>query len=494
VATSPGRTGLVATLRQIPAETVWQVRNWSRVLGTALGVAALAGAGQLGIAYGFGLLRFARSFPSDGLWSAQLTWVVWFAALASLAGAAAGARTAGRYQLVRQLGRRIIVAVAAGVGALVVVPLTALPAETAELVGRAGAVPALEVALAAGLGMVVGVLAAVAVLSLRLVALSVTLLVAGVWLLALVSVAPSLAPTADLPAVRLGVLDLPALGGESAAAVLSAPILALLICGAVAAAARSRGLPPLPTAVSSTAAPGLLALVYLVGSPGTGDRAVQAAPYAGALMAVAAGLLVSLGVGVVRGSARPGGAVAAPELTPDTWPAPVPVDPRPALGPPEPPTPDPVRAIPEPPTPPPRPATDPPAAGPTTDPREPAAPAARKPPVPDPAEPPTRAAPEPASRRRFPRIPRPRRQPRPSEPAPEAPRPTPLAAPTASEPARPGPARTPPDDRPAPARRRGRREHELDAHVDWISSLSGEPEPDEQEQGRRRLRRDRDDP
>lgn len=84
---SPRRTGLLATLRQIPAETVVQVRIWSRVLGTAVGVAALAGAGQLGIAYGFGLLRFARDFPSGGLWSTQLTWVAWFAALAALAGA-----------------------------------------------------------------------------------------------------------------------------------------------------------------------------------------------------------------------------------------------------------------------------------------------------------------------------------------------------------------------------------------------------------------------
>jgi hypothetical protein len=492
-------TGLVATLRQVPAETVIRVRIWSRVLGTSLGVAALAGAGQLGIAYGFGLVRFARSFPSDGLWSAQLTWVVWFAALASLAGAAAGARTAGRYQLVRQLGRRIIVAGAAGLGALVVVPLTALPADSAELVGRAGAVPSLDAALAAGLGMVVGVLAAVAVLSVRLVAVSVTLLVAGVWLVALVSVAPSLAPTADLPEVRLGVLDLPALGGGSTIAVLSAPILTLLVCGAVAAAARSRGLPPLPTAVASTAAPGLLALVYLVGSPGTGDRAVQAAPYAGALIAVAGGLLVSLGVGVVRGAARAGGALPDPEPAPAAWPEPPrPGLPDPAASPPRPALPDPAAspprpALPDPAASPPRPALPDPAASPPRpalpDPA-PTPPELPRPVDPEPAQPPT-------SRRRLPRIPKPRRKPRRTDPVPDSPGSPAVAPPSASQPAPSGPVRTGADEpAPTPSRRRGRRREDErnEQHVDWISSLSGQPEPDELEPGRRRLRRDRDEP
>jgi hypothetical protein len=311
-----------ALLRRIPAGVPAKIQAWGRVLAVALGVGALAGAGQLGVAYGLGLVRFARSFSSDGLWSAQLTWVAWFAALAALAGAAAGAAAAQRHRLDRQLGGRIMLAVAAGLGAAVVLPLTALPADGATLVGRTAALPALEAALAAGLGMVVGVLAAVAAQSVRLVALSVTMLVGIVWLLALVSVAPSLAPTAALPEVRLGVLDLPGLdGARSPVAVLSAPVVAVLICGVIAFAARSRGLSPLVTAVSSTAAPGLLALVYLIGSPGTGDQSVQTAPYAGALIAVAAGLLVSLVVGVVR---LPSGGDTGD--LPDTYQLPQPVD------------------------------------------------------------------------------------------------------------------------------------------------------------------------
>jgi hypothetical protein len=312
-----------ATRWRALAGTAAQARVWVRVLATALGVGALAGAGQLGVAYGLGLLHFPVPVTgggvsgralTGGVWAAQLTWVAWFAILAVLAGGAGGAWAAWRLDRQLELGGRIAVTLVAGAGAAVVVPLTSLPAAEATLVGPELGEPGLEVALAAGLGVAVGILAAVALLSVRLVAVSVTLVVSVVWLLALVSVAPSLGPDANLPEVRLAVLDLPALGGaRSTVAVLSAPLLALLVCGAIALAARSRGLPPLLTAVASAAAPGVLALAYLIGSPGTGEREVQTSPYAGALMAIAVGLLASLAVGAVR--LRPAAADAG-ELEP----------------------------------------------------------------------------------------------------------------------------------------------------------------------------------
>lgn len=399
---------------------------WGTVLATALGVGALAGAGQLGVAYGLGLVRFARTFPTDGLWSTQLTWVAWFAALASLAGGVAGAGAARRYALVRQLGGRILVAAAGGLGATIVVPLTALPADAAGLVGRETAAPSLEVALAAGLGAVVGILAAVAALSVRLVAVSLTLLVTLVWLIALVSVAPALAPTADLPEVRLGVLDLPAAGGPGpAAAVLTPAIVALLVCAGIAVAARYRGLSPLLAAVSSTAAPGLLALVYLIGSPGTGERAVQAAPYAGALLAVAAGLLVSLAIGVIRLPSA--GGVDGPDGSePVSAPGPEPVTP---------PGPEPVGA---PPATPPSP-TRPPEPEPEPEPEPKPEPERKQKPKPKPE-----AGPKPE------REPRPIREPRPEPPAPRS------------------------------SRRRGhRREEQQEQHVGWISALAGRSGSDE---------------
>src|SRR5690606_31180159 len=234
-----------------------QAQVWAWVLGTAAGVGALAGSAQLGIGYGLGFLRLAREFPTDGVWSAQLTWVAWFATLAAIGGAAAGAWMARRRQLDLQIGTKFAVAGAAGVGAAVVVPLTLLPADAATVLVRDR--PVLATALTGLLGVVVGISAAVTALSVRLVAVSLALLVAVVWLLALVSAMPALLPGADPPDVRLAVLDLPFTGGGSGStvAVVSIPLVALLVCETVAAAARSRGLSPLLTAVASTAAPGL---------------------------------------------------------------------------------------------------------------------------------------------------------------------------------------------------------------------------------------------
>ena len=225
-----------------------------------------------------------------------MTWVAWVAALAVLAGAGAGSYLAGREEWELRLGHRIGLAVSAGVGAAVVAALVAIPARAAVLPQTATSAPA-SAALAALLGVLIGVLAAVLTQTVRLAAVSIVLLIGVVWLLALISVAPSLPAGSSLPEVRLAVLDL---FDAPPVAVLCAPLLALLICGGISFAARTRGLPPLQTAVATAAAPGLLALIYLVGTPGTGDRDGQTTPYAGALIALAVGLLTSLLIGIVR--------------------------------------------------------------------------------------------------------------------------------------------------------------------------------------------------
>jgi hypothetical protein len=526
--------------------------TWGPILGAGLGMGALAGAGQLGIGYGLGLLHFwlpAGPALTGGVWASQLTWVAWFAALAVLAGSGGASWVARQMDEPLGLRARIAIAVASGVGGAVVVALTALPARS--LAAPAAPEPVADVVLAAGLGLVVGMLVTVAVLSVRLVAVSVTMLIGAVWLLALVSAAPSLDPGADLPDVRLAVLDLPALGdARSTVAVLSAPVLALLVCGAVAGAARSRGFPPLLTAVSSAAAPGLLALTYLIGSPGTSDRAAQVAAYAGSLIALAAGLLVALLVGAVRlpsasDSAEPGDGDAPTGLIPGVPASPalanLPLPPTelpptelPPTEPPaaEPPPTSPARFISaEPPewpartdlSEPPRtsslfpefrlPPLDEPSTPPVADP-EPSAPAgfataadlfrssepdtAPEATTPTPtSELPAVAPEQPSKRRRLPKL---RRKPKPpkktAEPEDAAPMPEPAPEPEPVEPqpVEPTSPATPaaPESRPAatPARPKRRREVE---HVDWISSLADRSEEEEPpEKGRRRLRRDRD--
>ncbi|MFD0823162.1 hypothetical protein ACFQ0D_33680, partial [Micromonospora zhanjiangensis] len=84
-------------------------RSWGRVLLAAAVVGLLAGAGQLGIAYGLGVVRFVRSFAGGAanLWPAQLTWASWFAMVAAVAGAVVGERLARRRGLPVDVGVRI---------------------------------------------------------------------------------------------------------------------------------------------------------------------------------------------------------------------------------------------------------------------------------------------------------------------------------------------------------------------------------------------------
>ncbi|WP_090787998.1 hypothetical protein [Asanoa ishikariensis] len=287
-------------------------RTWGRVLLAALGVGLLAGAGQLGFAYGLGVVRFARDFEqSPGQWTAHLAWVAWFAMLAAVAGALAGHWLAARDDLRPTLGSRVAVAVAGGVGAMAVAPLAMLPSRVATISSGSAVTIA---GLSAVLGALVGVFAAVAVLSQRVAGLNLGAVTVVVWLVALLSVAPSLGPDDPLPEVRLGVLDATWLGDGLAQrlAVIVMPALALAAGAGIGALARWRGLPVIPVAVSGVVGPALLALAYLIAGPGDDPDRYQAAPYWGALIAVAAGGLGSVLAAVARQLTGERAAASAP--------------------------------------------------------------------------------------------------------------------------------------------------------------------------------------
>jgi hypothetical protein len=203
----------------------------------------------------------------------------------------------------------MLLAVAAGTGALVVAPLSMQQARAAQL-PIAGS-PALVAGLTAGLGAVAGILAATAVLSEGAVAWNVGIVAGLTWFTGLASLAPSLGPTDPLAYVRLGVPDLSSQAGETGqrVAVLAMPVAALLIATAVAGLARWLGRPVVAVALSGLGGPALLAVAYLIAGPGVRNgHNDQAAPYWGSLIAVAAGLLGSVLVAVVR---RPGAAATA---------------------------------------------------------------------------------------------------------------------------------------------------------------------------------------
>jgi hypothetical protein len=278
------------------------VRTWGRVVLTAVGAGAMVGAGQLGVAYGLGIVDLSRSFGADSgnQWNAQLAWVCWFALLAAVGGAATAERVARRNKFTPGIGTRILVALFGGIGAGAVIPLSVQPARAADLTQAVD--PALVVGLTAGLGVVAGVLVAVVALSVRPLAWDLGIVATVIWLATLAEVAPHLGLD-DTRSIRLGVPQWTVREGETGRLVemLAMPVLALLAGLLVAAVARSRRESGLATAVSGTAGAATLALAYLIAGPGgNGDTADQMAPYLGALIAIPAGLLGSLLITAIR--------------------------------------------------------------------------------------------------------------------------------------------------------------------------------------------------
>ncbi|MEU4776171.1 hypothetical protein, partial [Micromonospora sp. NPDC023644] len=276
-------------------------RTWGRLLLTALGVSLLVGAGQLGIAFGFGIVRLTGTFTGTTVnqWPAQLVWAGWFAANAAVVGAVLTERLARRDGGLVGTGRILAVAGAAALGATVVAPLCMQPARAAELVSVD---PVWAVGICAVLGALVGAGAALAVLLQPPVGWNMAAVAGAIWLLALVSVAPSLFSTGPLDTVRLGVLEPASLDADAAQrlALVVLPLVALLAGAATGGLARWRGHPPLVSGATGVAGPVLVAFAYLTAGPGdTADR-YQLTPYYAALLAVAAGALGSAAAALLR--------------------------------------------------------------------------------------------------------------------------------------------------------------------------------------------------
>ncbi|MGN9916770.1 hypothetical protein [Micromonospora palomenae] len=274
-------------------------RTWGKLLFTAFGVSVLAGAGQLGIAYGFGIVRLNGAFTDVNRWPAQLAWVGWFAVTAAVVGAVVTVRLARRVGLSDGTGAQLAVSGAAALGATVVAPLCMQPARAAEL---STVDPVWAVGICAVVGAVVGAGAASAVLLRPPLGWNVALLTGAVWLIALVSVAPALLSTGVLRSVRLGVLEPSWLDADAAQrlAMLTLPAVALLAGAATGALARWRGHVPLVSGAAGVAGPVLLAFAYLTAGPGDSADRYQLAPYYGAVIAVAAGALGSAAATLLR--------------------------------------------------------------------------------------------------------------------------------------------------------------------------------------------------
>ncbi|WP_433127325.1 hypothetical protein ACQPWW_30650 [Micromonospora sp. CA-240977] len=276
-------------------------RTWGRLLLTALGVSMLAGAGQLGVAYGFGIVRLTGAFTGTTVnqWPAQLVWVGWFAANAAVAGAVLTGRLARSDAPAASTRRQLAIGGAAALGATVVAPLCMQPARAAELISVD---PVWAVGICAILGAVIGAGAAIAVLFRPELGWNMAAVAGVVWLLALISVLPSLGTAGPLPTVRLGVLEPSWLSDATAQrlALLLLPTVALLAGAATAGLARWRGQDPLISGVTGVAGPVLVAFAYLTAGPGDAVDRYQVNPYYGSLIAILSGALGAAAAALLR--------------------------------------------------------------------------------------------------------------------------------------------------------------------------------------------------
>ena len=275
-------------------------RTSAKLLGVALGVAALAGASQLGLAYGLGIVVLTRALDITlrDHWTAQLAWVAWFAMTAAVVGGIAARRHLPKGS---GAGTRLVTSVAAAVGAAVIVPLTMQPARSTHV---DGVQPVLVIGICAALGAAAGIFAAYAALSRQVARWSFSAVGIAVWVVALVSVAPGLAPGKTLPPVRLGVLDADFLSADviKRTALFTMPAIALIAGVSVGWSARRRGLSTLTIALAGLAGPALLTMAYLIAGPGSADDQYQAVPYWAAMTAAGAGVLGSVLAAVLRRS------------------------------------------------------------------------------------------------------------------------------------------------------------------------------------------------
>lgn len=297
-----------------------------KLLATTSAAAAVVGAGQLGIAYGLGMVRLDLDLDITlrDQWTAQLAWVAWItmtaAALAAIIGT--GFRPRWRPQPVGP-GGALAMGLAAGLGALAVLPLTMQPARSAQIDGIR---PVLVIGICAALGAAAGIFAAWAAAAKAVARWNVAVLSVLIWVVALVSVAPSLLPGRTPASVRLGVLDgslIPAAVAERTP-FLTMPVLALLSGLVLGWIARGRNMSTLAVALTGLAGPALLTGAYLIAGPGSSTD-ISFSPYWAAMIASGAGVLGSVLAAIMRGapSATPAEEPGKPgDTPPDSAPEP----------------------------------------------------------------------------------------------------------------------------------------------------------------------------
>jgi hypothetical protein len=276
-------------------------RTGFSLVGRSLGTAVVLTAAQLGILQGLIVLDW-RATAAEGLaWKAAQTWLVFVFAVGVLGGVATVRR-----MLPHGKGRaaaRVGVSICAAIGATMSLPLVWLPLRAAG--STADFPPEVGGTVAAGVGVVVGLILALAGLIAAPIAWGVATTVLWVWSVALASAAGASLGVTESGPPRLGVLDDPRFAG-SGRWWLGANLMIVItvVLGlTLAAIARKAGASRLATALSGVAGPVLVAVAYLAAGPATGEDTSHIQAYVASLMAAAAGVLASTAVAIVRRAA-----------------------------------------------------------------------------------------------------------------------------------------------------------------------------------------------
>jgi hypothetical protein len=271
-------------------------RSWATSIATTIGVAAGAGAAQLGIGYGLGVISWQDSAGGTTTWFNSLTWVTWLAGTSTVIGALVSERLVGdephrEEHVAVTFAWKFVIALAAAVGALITVPLVALPSRTPRPDNVA---PYFTTGGYAVAGVIVGALVALAAISVRAVAANIITWAAWVWALAVVVVADVVRSGGDVAgSAQLGAWQFA--GNVWVRGVLNLPgallmIGVALIIGFLAAwPGGRRGDNRLGVGISGAAGPVLVAIAYFFAGPVTTDSQHMSAFYI-APWAVLAGL------------------------------------------------------------------------------------------------------------------------------------------------------------------------------------------------------------
>ncbi|GAA2512180.1 hypothetical protein [Pilimelia columellifera] len=313
-------------------------RQWRGPINTAVAVAAGAGAAQLGLAYGLGIITWPPQ-ADETAWAGNAAWATWVAAASVVLGALIADRSTRLHEpaVSDSNGRpvaagsdglwRFVLLASAAAGTLLPVALIAAPARATR---HAGGLPPMTAAAAYGLaGLLVGLVVAAAALRSPPIARNLLGTVGFAWLVTVVAVvagALSQAAPVALAGWPMGVS-----ADDGWFRDMHLPGTALAIGGAVLIGVLAAGRPGrhrLGAAISGAAGPFLIASAYLAAGPSAfGVQTAHLSAYLVAPYVVLAGLagsVLAVAFQGERGPGRPAGrpAAARPRRAPRTLPTP----------------------------------------------------------------------------------------------------------------------------------------------------------------------------